>query len=109
MRKLKGAKAPVILVCLVLVSGGCSTNAPPAPILDPDDLRKSCIEQQEYRREYFPDGCYNPWGVPGYERNKQCYLSESRGSFACGQYVHQKSKEKEESKTWACAEGHSCR
>ena len=100
MRKLKSAKAPVVLACLVLVCGGCSTNAPPAPILDPDDLRKSCIEQQEYRREYFPDGCYG-WGV-----SKQCERSVSRGNFACKEHV-KRSKDKEE--TWACAEGHSCR
>ena len=97
----KAKKAPIISVCLMLLAcGGCGgTPPPPAPILDPENLRQSCIEQQEYRTKYFPDGCKSP----GY---RQCRRSGWRMNLACKEYVEQS---KDEDKTWACAEGHSCR
>ena len=106
----KAKKAPIVLVCLaLLLCGGCAPSGPAAPIFDPDDLRQSCIEQQEYLRDHFPDGCRNEWAFPAPASNKQCDRALAWVNYACGQYVRQQSKEKEESKTWACAEGHSCR
>lgn len=107
MQKPKNTKAPLILACLALVCGGCSTNAnaPPAPVVDPDNLRQSCIEQQEYLREHFPYGCRHRI-LKGIPPNEQCTDARAKVRFACSGHIEQS---KDKGKTWACAEGHSCR
>lgn len=100
-QKITAARLALVAACLLL--SGCASDTPyrSPTAATPEELDRI--------RAWMQENCQNPFGPPGAFDHKMCGAAAQDDAVIRRIMVEREKAENKEEKTWACAEGHSCR